>query len=72
MDKVREKALNIALNKITGAWDEDLLAQLLEDIQNSDFDLGKTGFDGVEEIQSRRLWLFVCGFQMRGKPLFFE
>lgn len=24
IDKVREKALNIALNKITGAWDENL------------------------------------------------
>lgn len=42
VDKVREKALNIALNKITGAWDENLLAELLEDIQSSDFDLGKT------------------------------
>ena len=48
VDKVREKALNIALNKITGVWDEDLLAQLLEDIQNSDFDLGKTGFEPPE------------------------
>ena len=48
VDKVREKALNIALNKITGAWDEDLLAELLEDIQNSNFDLGKTGFDPPE------------------------
>ena len=48
IDKVREKALNIALNKITGAWDEDLLAELLEDIQNSNFDLGKTGFDPPE------------------------
>ena len=26
VDKTREKALNIALNKITGAWDENLLA----------------------------------------------
>ena len=48
IDKVREKALNIALNKITGAWDDDLLAQLLEDIGNSDFDLGKTGFEPPE------------------------
>ncbi len=48
IDKVREKALNIALNKITGAWDENLLADLLQDIQNSDFDLGKTGFDPPE------------------------
>ena len=48
IDKVREKALNIALNKITGAWDENLLADLLQDIQDSDFDLGKTGFDPPE------------------------
>ena len=48
VDKVREKALNIALNKITGAWDDSLLAELLEDLQNSDFDLGKTGFEPPE------------------------
>ena len=48
IDKVREKALNIALNKITGAWDESLLAELLQDIQNCEFDLGKTGFDPPE------------------------
>ena len=32
VDKVREKALNIALNKITGTWDDNLLAELLQDI----------------------------------------
>lgn len=48
VDKVREKALNIALNKITGAWDENLLAELLKDIEESDFDLGKTGFEPPE------------------------
>ena len=48
IDMTREKALNIALNKITGAWDDSLLADLLEDIQNSSFDLGKTGFDPPE------------------------
>lgn len=51
VDKTREKALNIALNKITGAWDETLLAGLLKDIENADFDLGKTGFD-AEEIDT--------------------
>ena len=39
IDKTREKALNIALNKITGAWDENLLADLLKDIQESDLGL---------------------------------
>ena len=48
VDKTREKALNIALNKITGVWDENLLADLLQDIQNSDFDLGFTGFEPPE------------------------
>lgn len=48
IDKVREKALNIALNKITGAWDDNLLADLLKDIESSSFDLGKTGFDPPE------------------------
>lgn len=48
VDKTREKALNIALNKITGAWDDDLLADLLKDIQAADFDLNFTGFDAPE------------------------
>ena len=48
IDKTREKALNIALNKITGAWDDSLLADLLKDIEDSNFDLGKTGFDPPE------------------------
>ena len=48
IDKTREKALNIALNKITGAWDENLLADLLKDIEDSNFDLGFTGFDPPE------------------------
>ncbi len=48
VDKTREMALNIALNKITGAWDENMLADLLKDIADSDFDLGKTGFDPPE------------------------
>ena len=47
-DKTREKALNIALNKITGAWDDNLLADLLKDIQDSNFDLGFTGFEPPE------------------------
>ena len=38
VDKTREKALNIALNKITGAWDENLLADLLKDIQRNIFE----------------------------------
>ena len=48
VDKVREKALNIALNKVTGAWDENLLAELLEDLKNQDFNVDLTGFEPPE------------------------
>ena len=48
VDKTREKALNIALNKITGAWDEQMLADLLTDLKEADYDLDYTGFDAPE------------------------
>ena len=48
IDKTREKALNIALNKISGEWDDNLLAELLQDIQNSNYDAELTGFEGAE------------------------
>ena len=48
VDKVREKALNIALNKVTGSWDENLLAELLEDLKNQDFNVDLTGFEPPE------------------------
>ena len=51
VDKVREKALNIALNKITGAWDDTLLAELLEDIKEADCNLDLTGFEVPEVDQ---------------------
>ena len=44
IDKTREKALNIALNKITGAWDDNLLADLIKELEDADFDVGKTGW----------------------------
>ena len=45
----REKALNVALNKISGAWDQDKLAELLEELTHvPDFDLELTGFDTSE------------------------
>ena len=48
VDKTREKALNIALNKITGPWDEELLADLLKDLGEVEFDTDLTGFEKVE------------------------
>lgn len=39
LDDTREKALNVALNKISGDWDEDKLALLIADLDASDFDV---------------------------------
>ncbi|WP_206192689.1 site-specific DNA-methyltransferase [Scrofimicrobium canadense] len=50
LDETREKALNVALNKINGEWDQDKLALLIADLDASDFDAELTGFDD-DEIQ---------------------
>ncbi len=47
-DENKVKALNIALNKITGAWNEQLLADLLVDLQAVDFNTDLTGFEAPE------------------------
>ena len=48
MDVEHEKALNIALNKISGEWDNDKLADLISDLQGADFDVSLTGFEPAE------------------------
>jgi len=48
IDKTKEKALNVALNKVSGFWDESLLADLLKDLEGLDYDLKFTGFDPPE------------------------
>ncbi len=48
LDEAKEKALNIALNKISGEWDNDLLASLLKDLDGRGYDITITGFDLAE------------------------
>ncbi|ADH92262.1 DNA modification methylase [Arcanobacterium haemolyticum] len=48
LDEMREKALNVAMNKISGEWDESKLALLIADLDASDFDAELTGFDDAE------------------------
>ena len=48
VDKDQEKALNIALNKITGQWDMPALKDLLLDLDANNFNLDLTGFDPLE------------------------
>lgn len=43
-----EKALNLALNKISGEWDSVKLKDLLNELDMSDFDIELTGFDDLE------------------------
>jgi DNA modification methylase len=48
MNEEKEKALNIALNKINGDWDKDKLVLLIADLQGADFDVSLTGFESAE------------------------
>ena len=48
LDEQKEKALNIALNKISGDWDMPLLTDLLKDLNDDGFDITLTGFDMAE------------------------
>lgn len=47
-----EKALNIALNQISGEWDTSKLTELFQDLQLNNFDLELTGFNslGLEDL----------------------
>lgn len=44
LDEVKEKALNLALNKISGEWDQVKLRQVIEDITFADIDAELSGF----------------------------
>ena len=64
LDITEEKArlLNIALNKISGTFDEELLARLLTDLSDgSDLDLTLSGFDAKEIDQ------LLAGLETRSK-----
>lgn len=47
IDKTKEKALNIALNKISGEWQMDKLKDLLQELEGQ-IEIGITGFDDEE------------------------
>ena len=48
----KEKALNLALNKISGGWDRDKLAGLLDElVKTPELDVGLTGFEMPEVEQ---------------------
>lgn len=48
LDEASEKALNIAMNKVSGEWDMPLLTDLLKDLSDSGFDVSLTGFEAAD------------------------
>lgn len=48
IDKTKEKALNVALNKISGEWNKELLVELIQELQSLDYDVSFTGFEPPE------------------------
>lgn len=48
LDDVKEKALNLALNKISGEWDFPMLKDLLQELDTGEMDMEITGFDTKE------------------------
>ena len=51
-DKAKEKMINVALNKITGKWDLQILKDLLSDLDLNGYDFSVTGFhqDDLEDL----------------------
>ena len=47
-DDAHEKALNVALNRISGEWDNEKLQEIFDDLDIQGFDLDLTGFDNIE------------------------
>ena len=56
LEKDKEKALNVALNKIQGEWDTDKLAALMADLDSKAFDISLTGFDAAEVDELMNIW----------------
>ncbi len=51
IDEMEEKALNVALNKISGAWDDEKLKDLLNEINEFDYEIELTGFSESELME---------------------
>lgn len=48
LDDQQRRLLNIALNKVSGDWDEEALTQLLVDLRQDGADISLSGFDDVD------------------------
>lgn len=48
LDDQQERLLNLALNKVSGRWDDEALSRLLDELQVAGADLDLSGFDAGE------------------------
>ncbi len=48
LDEQQERLLNLALNKVSGRWDEEALARLLDELQAGGAELDLSGFEADE------------------------
>jgi hypothetical protein len=55
LDERNEKALNVALNKISGSWDFQKLSELVVALDDGEFDPTLTGFSNIE-IENMATW----------------
>jgi DNA modification methylase len=55
LDETKEKALNLALNKIQGDWDYLKLKDILQELDTGEFDIEITGFDmgEIEDLMTQ-------------------
>ena len=55
LGEAKEKALNLALNKIQGDWDYPKLKDILQELDTGEFDLELTGFDmgEIEDLMTQ-------------------
>lgn len=51
-----EKAANLALNKISGEWDNQKLDEILDDFSRKGFDISLTGFDNLTNIENKTMF----------------
>lgn len=70
LTEAQEKALNVALNKVSGEWDQDALAKLMEDLEaaSDEIDATLTGF-GQAEIDELLAGLEGAGGEDDGEEL---
>ncbi len=59
--KSHEKALNLALNKISGDWDRNKLTEVLNELAFNGFDVGLSGFEENEWLDNETVDFEIDG-----------